>query len=118
MKVFVYGTLKSGNTQRGLHLFPGAKKQGNATTTEANFSLIDLGAFPAVVPDGNIDVAGEVWEVDDDTMEILDSIEGYPTFYNRRPTQTTLGEAWMYYMQDPSKYEHDKIEPNNGVCVW
>lgn len=118
MRVFVYGTLQGGNSQRGLHLFSGAKFQGKATTQESSFGLIDMGAFPAVVPDGNIDVAGEVWEVDDDTMEILDSIEGYPTFYNRRPTQTTLGEAWMYYMQDSSKYEHDKIEPNNGVCVW
>ena len=117
MKVFVYGTLKSGNDQRGLHLFPGATKQGNATTTEANFNLVDLGAFPAATA-GNADIVGEVWEVNEDTMQQLDMIESYPNFYNRCIVQTTLGEAWMYYIANINKYKHDKIEPNNGVCVW
>jgi gamma-glutamylcyclotransferase (GGCT)/AIG2-like uncharacterized protein YtfP len=117
-KVFVYGTLQGGNSRRGLNQFPGAVFQGKATTSESGFHLIDLGAFPAVVPGGDSDVSGEVWHVDDDTMETLDAIEGYPEFYSRRLTETSLGTAWMYYIKNSQRYQFNLIEPENGISTW
>lgn len=101
-RVFVYGTLKKGNSVRGLNMFSdrGVDFISDAVTTEAEYSLYDLGAFPAVTLGGNNRISGEVWEVNDQMMEVLDSIEGYPDFYNRVITNTTSGPAWMYYIPD------------------
>lgn len=97
-KVFVYGTLKSGNTTRGLDQFGGATKVGDAITITAEYSLFDLGCFPGVTLDGCNRVQGEVWNVTDEVFKMLDRIEGYPDFYHRQEINTTAGKAWMYYL--------------------
>jgi len=102
--VFVYGTLKKGNQIRGLDSFGNAEFLGIAFTTDSLYSLYNLGSFPAVTFDGHNSIHGEVWQVDDQTMDILDSIEGYPNFYNRVKVSTTKGNAWIYYIPDISKY--------------
>lgn len=116
-KVFVYGTLQSGNENRGLHLFGDhATLLGPAHTTEGQFDMQDLGSFPGVLLGGTNNVVGEVWEVSDEAMEQLDLIEGYPDFYNRRLTDTTQGTAWMYYLVD--EYHADFVTSDNGVLQW
>lgn len=99
-KVFVYGTLKRGNRVRGMDSMGNAKFLGVAFTTDAEYSLYDLGSFPAVSRNGENRISGEVWEVDDHMMDTLDIIEGYPEFYNRSEVQTTEGKAWMYHIDD------------------
>ena len=102
--VFVYGTLKKGNQTRGLDGFANAEFVGTAITTYAIYSLYDLGAFPAVTLKGNNKIQGEAWLVDDETMNILDRIEGYPDFYNRTQIATTKGDAWIYYIPNIAEY--------------
>ena len=41
-RVFVYGTLKTGNTTRGMQYFEGAEFLGEAITLDANFDIVDL----------------------------------------------------------------------------
>jgi len=118
-KVFVYGTLKAGSVVRGMDKFPTAKLQGEAMTTEPEFDMISLGAFPAAKLSGNNRILGEVWSVDDAVFEALDWIEGYPDFYSRTEVTTTLGTAWMYYLPDVERYNHEKIKPiMEGVVEW
>jgi gamma-glutamylaminecyclotransferase len=97
-KVFVYGTLMRGNTTRGLDQFSGAEFVNKALTVDASYSMYDLGSFPSVCIKGDQQIQGEVWEVDETMMKVLDGIEGYPNFYNRKLVNTTEGEAWMYYI--------------------
>ncbi len=98
-KVFVYGTLKSGGSIRGLNQFgDGAVIIGKAVTTYPDYEMLDLGAFPGVFKGGTYKIQGEVWAVDDEVMDDLDRIEGYPDFYQREQTLTTHGKAWMYYL--------------------
>jgi gamma-glutamylcyclotransferase (GGCT)/AIG2-like uncharacterized protein YtfP len=99
-KVFVYGTLKRGNRTRGMDMMGQAQFIAEAVTVEADYSLYDLGSFPAVSRIGENRIAGEVWEVDDEMMKVLDNIEGYPNFYNRSVVTTTEGDAWMYHIDD------------------
>jgi gamma-glutamylcyclotransferase (GGCT)/AIG2-like uncharacterized protein YtfP len=114
-KVFVYGTLKSGGELRGLDRFgDGATIVGKAKTVYPDYEMADLGAFPGVFLNGEYHIEGEVWEVDDDTMEDLDAIEGYPDFYNRQLTHTTEGKAWMYYLAGDT-YKSYKGERGNQV---
>mgnify|MGYP000844837751 CR=1 FL=1 len=98
-KVFVYGSLKSGGEVRGLNQFEGATIVGKATTLYPDYNMIDLGSFPGVTKNGEKHIQGEVWQVDQDTQDKLDEIEGYPHFYNREVTQTSKGKAWMYYLE-------------------
>jgi gamma-glutamylcyclotransferase (GGCT)/AIG2-like uncharacterized protein YtfP len=127
-KVFVYGSLKSGGDIRGLHSFgDGATIVGKAKTEYPDYEMIDLGAFPGVILKGEKYIQGEVWEVDDEIMEQLDMIEGYPEFYNRQQTQTTLGKAWMYYLSKDYSQDlntaintrnSDQIEEVDNTLIW
>jgi len=121
-KVFVYGTLKKGNSIRGLTMFQGADFVADATTKNATFGLYDLGSFPAVGVNGDNKIAGEVWEVDKETFDMLDRIEGYPTFYNRVEVETSAGNAWMYYIPDIEMMDDSQIHQIKGkkgeVLQW
>ena len=116
-RVFVYGTLKGANHVRGLARFPGAEFIAQATTAEGQYKMLDLGPFPAVMAGGDADVLGEIWEVDDHTFEVLDQIEGYPDFYNRKIVNTNQGEAWMYYFVNNTEV-YENVQPRNGILEW
>ena len=123
-KVFVYGTLKSGGSIRGLSNFgDGAVIVGKAKTTYPDYKMLDLGAFPGVFLNGKHHIVGEVWEISDEVMEQLDAIEGYPDFYNRQVTHTTQGKAWMYYLEgkDYELYKGvrgDQVMEEGNTLVW
>jgi gamma-glutamylcyclotransferase (GGCT)/AIG2-like uncharacterized protein YtfP len=79
VKVFVYGTLKSGyNNNRIL-------TDGKATLVEENriidgYKLYDFGFPVARVSEGDR-IKGEVWELregDENTLRRLDGLEGHP----------------------------------------
>lgn len=83
VKVFVYGTLKSGHMNNVL--LTGASFLGKATAV-ARWAMVDnLGGstYPYVLGkhyNGNF-IVGEVYEVDSDTKEVLDILEGVPSHY-------------------------------------
>ena len=119
-KVFVYGTLKKGNQRRGIDRWAkGVQFIGPAVTSKSAYSLYDLGSFPAVVLNGNTRISGEVWAIDEDTMNELDRIEGYPAFYKRTQVDTTQGRSWMYFIPDIENYSADCVEPDtNQIASW
>lgn len=123
-RVFVYGTLKSGGEIRGLNQFgEGAAIVGKAKTMYPDYEMSDLGAFPGVFLNGKFHIEGEVWEVDDQVMEQLDAIEGYPDFYNRQVTHTTQGKAWMYYLEGEAYKDYagvrgDQVIEEGDTLKW
>ena len=120
-RVFVYGTLKKQNSIRGMTIFTHLDNfVGEAFTIDSVFDMYSFGEYPAVTPTGKHKIKGEVWEVDDDTLELLDRIEGYPDFYTRSEIQTTLGAAWMYWIHDQEELEGlPQIQPiNNEYIEW
>ena len=92
--VFVYGTLLSDEGNN--HLLSTSEKLGDAIVV--GFTMHDLGYFPACVKTDNSEnrVVGEVWMIDQPTLDRLDRLEGYPTFYDRVLIDTSWGAAWMY----------------------
>ncbi len=119
-KVFVYGTLKQGNSLRGLNRWGRAATFiADAVTSESKYNLWNLGAFPATTLNGKSYISGEVWVVDQETMQDLDRIEGYPAFYKRTQVDTTQGRAWMYFISDIENYQAEYIEPDiNQIASW
>lgn len=79
MKLAVYGTLKKGKSNHKLieHCyFYGTYYLGS------EFCLT-VGGLPYVQRKPGHGVLVEIYEVDDETIKLLDRLEGHPTFYTR-----------------------------------
>jgi gamma-glutamylcyclotransferase (GGCT)/AIG2-like uncharacterized protein YtfP len=99
-RVFVYGTLPSGEPNHGL--LAEATCEGLARTAP-EFDLVDLGAFPAMVPGGATSVAGEVYAVGPLTLARLDRLEGHPRLYRREPVRLEGGGEALAYLLAPDQ---------------
>lgn len=100
VKVFVYGTLRAGEANHDL--LHGHEHLGT-TMTESAFELVDLGAYPAMVPGGGTAVVGELYAVDVATLTALDYLEGHPEFYRRVPIRLATGDVAHAYLLPASE---------------
>jgi len=94
--VAVYGSLRVG---QGNHRIIAEYEPLSREWSVPEFTMHNLGGFPALVAGKNT-VLLELYKVDDDTFAQLDILEGYPHFYNRRQVRTSLGDAWVYFIED------------------
>ena len=52
--------------------------------------MYNTGSYPALVEDEDgCEVEGEVWEVDNECLRVLDAIEAVPDLYERKPVSLT-----------------------------
>ncbi len=93
--VFVYGSLLRGQSNHAC--LDGARFVGEARTPRG-YRLYDLGFYPAAVPAESGTIKGEVYAVDKRGLAVLDRLEGYPAYYDRRLIDTERGTAWMYFL--------------------
>jgi len=98
--LFAYGTLMHGFSRH--HLLRGAAELVGTGTVDAQ--LLDLGAYPAAIPDPRATVRGEVYRVlHAGVWTILDSAEGPQ--YDRRDVAVRLGArnltASIYWYRGP-----------------
>lgn len=97
IKLFVYGILKD-------------KFDGIDTSIIAE--CYNLGAYPAIVKLGTgWRVTGKLIEVDGDTLDRLDMIEGYPTLYHRQLHEIN-GEYVQVYV-----YTHPDTIDKSIPCI-
>jgi gamma-glutamylcyclotransferase (GGCT)/AIG2-like uncharacterized protein YtfP len=103
--VFVYGSLLSGLGNHRVLTQHWPHKLGPGRTLKAEFRMVGLGGFPAVSEGGVESVVGEVYMVTKEGFADLDSLEGYPGFYDRMRVQVVLGDGrtmvdpWMYVLR-------------------
>lgn len=102
--VFVYGTLRRGGAGAMSIRFPDSKFIAEA---KVSGGLYDLGAYPGLLLDeSNSSVVGEVYEVDDETLNKLDDFEA-SSHYRRKQFEISLGThkkmCWTYE-PDPEFY--------------
>lgn len=60
---------------------------------------------------------GLLWRIDQDTLDSLDTVEGYPNFYNRVIVQTSHGPALMYTMVNKGPLEIPSDHMFAEICV-
>ena len=109
MRVFVYGTLKrDGRLNPALN----SSEYLGEHTTAPEFTMVALGWFPGVLHRGTTPIQGEVFEINEDILSRLDSIEGYPALYNREEIETEHGTAWMYIYNTNRVQEALNVIPN------
>jgi gamma-glutamylcyclotransferase (GGCT)/AIG2-like uncharacterized protein YtfP len=99
-RVFVYGTLRAGESNHGL--LAGARFVGLART-RPEFRMFDLGPYPAITAEGSTAIEGEVYEVDDAMRARLDRLEGHPTMYTRTPIVLADGSAAEAYLMSAAR---------------
>lgn len=73
-KLFVYGTLKKG---KGNHGYIGGSSVVSRRTFVEGYQMYSLGGFPGVVKDDSSLIYGEVYSIDNKTLEGCDYLEGY-----------------------------------------
>ena len=113
-KVFVYGSLLSG---MGNHSLLAESKKLGISKSPRGFKMLDLGWFPgAIRSNDETSIYGEVYEVDDITLNRLDRLEGYNSgnpesgLYNRIEIDTKFGKALIYIYNN--YYNRGKIVEN------
>jgi gamma-glutamylaminecyclotransferase len=106
MKMFVYGTLRQGQTAH--HLLAGARLIATAWT-EPEYTLLDMGTFPALVSGGETAVLGEIYEVDADVLATLDRYEDAPHLYRRVLVAIEGHEAFVYLLRAENGANRPKL---------
>ncbi|MEC7502077.1 MAG: gamma-glutamylcyclotransferase family protein [Planctomycetota bacterium] len=94
LPIFVYGSLRKGMTQHAI--LAGAQFLGSAMT-KPEYTLLDAGAWPAAVRDGNTAIVGELYEVKPNKVSEIDRYERHPNFFCRQ--KIMLADeimAWMW----------------------
>ena len=105
--VSVYGSLRKTMGNHNYYLLNSEYK--GTFTTEPEYTLHSLSAYPGLKLNGNTSVVMEVYEVDEDTLKNLNRLEGYypgekSTFYDRIEIDTPWGKAFTYiYVNKLSK---------------
>jgi len=100
--VFVYGTLR--RVHGNHHLLEGAHCYG-VGATKANYAMYMVSGYPYVTStEERNPIIGELYAIDDETLDKLDKMEGHPRYYTRREIIVVVEgveyTAWMYF-RDP-----------------
>lgn len=100
-KIAVYGTLRAGH---GNHHYVENSTLIGIGWTDDKHTMYASGIPYVHENGGTSQIRCEVYEVSDEDMPDVDSLEGHPGWYNRRPTAVTLDngdkvEAEMYFME-------------------
>jgi gamma-glutamylcyclotransferase (GGCT)/AIG2-like uncharacterized protein YtfP len=102
--VFVYGTLRKDFWNHESYL-KNSKFVGNGKTKHKYAMYASI--IPYVVENEKIShIIGEVYEVDEKTLERIDHLEGHPDGYRRKKVPIILEskkeiEAWLYFHPEP-----------------
>ena len=98
MKLFIYGTLRSTEYNHPMINRPGVKFLGTDKIKAVRCTVFN--SLPGI-KEGNGEVEGEVYDCPDVVIASLDSFEGHPTMYERRPVTTISGNETFAYYPNP-----------------
>lgn len=102
-RVFVYGSLKRGFGNHPVLEGGGAKYLGTHVI-DSGYRMFDMGGYyPGVtkaVDEPGHSITGEVYVVDEPTLQALDFLEGHPNYYERQKlVETEWKRAWIYLLR-------------------
>lgn len=108
--MFVYGTLMKGELH---HTTIRHARFLRAAETLPEFEFVQIDYYPALLPGGSKSIAGELYEVDDQTLRHLDELEDVPTYYERRIITLADGSAAFAYVMPRERARGAKPIPYN-----
>ena len=122
MRIFVYGTLKRGHYNHRLMDMVGAEFIGEAESVEPYLLMVERIPYairPSALPEGSPEgtpIKGEVYEVEDNYVQYIDSLESHPQWYRRERANFKLSDgsivnAWIYLAPDSEYRPHEQTGP-------
>ena len=94
LPIFVYGSLRHGMVQH--EILAGSQFLGTATT-ESEFTLFDVGEWPAAIHKGTTAIVGELYGVNPSKLAEIDRYERHPDLFSRQAVMLAGGlNAWMW----------------------
>ena len=119
IRVFVYGTLKRGHSNHYLIKDGKDSKFLGREILEGPYTMLDLRYYPGVIrQDSNSSLSrriyGEVYRISEETLEVLDTLEGNGRFFTRRQIPTRFKKAWAYFI--PEAYLQNGKDIIQGGC--
>lgn len=90
-KIFVYGTLMSGMNNH--HYLENSKYLGNCEIE--GYEMYHLRYYPGII-EGKGRIKGEVYEIDEETLHLIDFLEGEGSLYIRKEIETEYGITYIY----------------------
>ncbi len=116
-KIFVYGTLMKGMSNYDYYL----SKTNFLGNAEINgYIMYDLDSYPGII-EGNGKIKGEVYEVDDNTLQKIDTLENEGNFYKKRLVPSSLGDVYVYIYNYPIKNKNIipyEMQPYNKLIYY
>ena len=110
-KIAVYGSLRKnhGNWRWLLNCDP-----VKTEVVSIPFRMISLGGFPGLIPSAeNHDITIEIYDVNDRTYQGIESLEGYPNFYQKAIIPSSEGDLEIYVLLD-KRYQRGYDSVENG----
>jgi gamma-glutamylcyclotransferase (GGCT)/AIG2-like uncharacterized protein YtfP len=95
-RVAVYGSLKKGFYNHSLlHTTDEESVYIGIWVTPPEYTMLDLGHYPGILEGGGAPIHTEVYGVSDQTLAMLDELEGVPSHY-RRVCKQAEGHGAVY----------------------
>lgn len=99
-RLFVYGSLLRGEPN---HTFLERARYLGDARTAPEFELVDLGDYPAMVRGGATAIVGEVYELDPQTLRVVDELEDHPEYFRRSLVRLEDGTQIESYLLPDSQ---------------
>jgi gamma-glutamylaminecyclotransferase len=119
MKLFVYGTLKSGQYFHNEYM---SKAELICNAQAGSDYALYIDAIPSMIKEHNTDmpVKGELYKVDEEILKKLDDLEGHPNVYHREPIDVYTEDgkkimAWAYLRPNHFKGKHFAIKTDEFI---
>lgn len=108
--LFVYGSLLPG--EREAALLKDCRHLGPATTLPRH-RLVDLGPYPALIDTGNLGIAGELFEVDRESLMKLDRAKELGRLFQRAVIELDDGRVAHAYVMEEHQVRGRRRLPGN-----
>ena len=80
------------------------------------YKMISLGGFPGLIPSKeHSEVTIEIYEVNPQTYERVEWLEGFPSFYQKAIINSTVGETEVYVLENERYREYPIVECGDWV---
>jgi gamma-glutamylcyclotransferase (GGCT)/AIG2-like uncharacterized protein YtfP len=118
-KIAVYGSLRADMYNHRLLENDGAEFVSRETLN-VPFKMIPYSSFPALIPDNkNNDILMEIYNVDDQVYAMVETLEGYPHFYDKATTIDANGDPVEFYIiRDDSGILQNRYENDETIYDW
>ena len=106
VKLFVYGSLMTDMSNN--YILGESTLLKKEVNTRGEYTMINMGAFPAIIKEGSRKIKGEVYDIDQKTLKRVDFLEGHPYFYKRQQIELENGEEVVAYLLNDELENHEK----------